>query len=328
LVSDPVELPIRVPSVIARFGDALVLTSERGLFVGMSTWPPQLVELDERALYVARTPTGRWLVYGRIGSTWRLRWYDKLGRAPASEQPEPVPERDFSPFAAHLDDTMRRIELAHEQRIESVHACGEQALVVPRHVGLEERRHPYVERDGAWHELTSLPPFTKTTEDLSARCCTAGVRTGDGTDLLLWDGRLFDGHTFAPRFEHKLDLSWYRSYEPVPSRDGVYACDGRELVELSSRGRCALLPGVQSSEVHRGPGDTLLVDSSRGLLWYSPAEDWVVEIPDELIGRRNKVVGVAPDGGLVVLAAGIISWRASRRATSEACRGDVRRTSR
>jgi hypothetical protein len=299
---------LSVPSLIAGVGGELVFTqTDRSAFVDARTWPPRVTARDFYAGHAARAPNGRWLVHGSpdpgIKTTWWLREYASLTAAmPEREEPEPVPERDLAVFAAGLEETSRRIELAHVQRIESLHVCGDAAIAVPRHVGFGERRHPYVRRRDGWREETALPPFTKT--EHPARCPTACTRLSDGTDVLIWDGQVFawDGETFARLFEHRLDLPWFQDREPVPARDGgLYSLDGKALVELRRDGEVrAHLPGVSLSGVVAGPRGTLIV-SAGGQELYDPADDSVAALPEELIGKRGEIVGFTDDGALVVL---------------------------
>jgi hypothetical protein len=303
MARDEVELPITIASEIARVDGAVGFTRDGSCFADLATWPPVITRRAEYALDAARGPTGTWLVYARVDKTWSLRWYASIAdTVPILDEKEPVPRRGFEPFTTDLDKTSKSIELAHVNRIESVHLCGELAVIVPRHVGLGELRHPYVKRDGRWRQEKKLPPFTKTTDKLSTRCATAGLRLGDGTDVLVWDGYVYasDGKKLSQRFEERLDLRWYYPYEPVASYSGLYACDGDALVELGPLGRQELLPGVKAASVHRGPDDTLLVATTGGeLLLVSPREKWKAIIPEELIGRRYNIVGATRDGGLV-----------------------------
>ena len=298
---------LAVPSLIASAAGELVFTqTERSAFVDARTWPPHVTARSYHTGDAARAPSGRWVVYGfDPGATvrWWLREYASLGAAAHErEEPEPVPERDFAQFAAALDETSRRIELAHVQRLESLHVCGEATIAVPRHVGFGERRHPYVRRRDGWREETALPPFTKS--EHSARCPTACTRLSDGTDVLIWDGHVFawDGETFARLFEHRLDLPWFQRWRPVPARDGgLFSLDGKALVELRRDGEVrAHLPGVSLSGVVAGPGGTLIV-SAGGPQLYDPADDSIAALPEELIGKRGEIVGFTDGGALVVL---------------------------
>jgi len=300
---------LAVPSLIAGVGGELVFTqTDRSAFVDARTWPPRVTARDFYAGHAARAPHGRWLVHGSpdpgIKTTWWLREYASLSAAMHErEEPEPVPERDLAVFAMALEETSRRIELAHVQRIESLHVCGDAAIAVPRHVGFGERRHPYVRRrDGSWREETALPPFSKT--EHPARCPTACTRLSDGTDVLIWDGQVFawDGETFARLFEHRLDLPWFQRWQPVPAHDGgLFSLDGKALVELRRDGEVrAHLPGVSLSGVVAGPRGTLIV-SARGQELYDPADDGIAALPEELIGKRGEIVGFTDDGALVVL---------------------------
>jgi hypothetical protein len=285
-----------VPSLVARAENGLVFTDRtRSTWVDLATWPPRLVERDGSTLDAALAPSGMWLAYVRERERWSLRWYASIGATePLRDEPEPVPARDFAPLVQGLDDVSRGIELAHDLRLESVHLHGERALVVPRHVGLGDRRFPYLEDAAGWRELAELPPFTKTSP--RDRCPTACLRLGDGRDVLVWNGHvLLDGAPFSP---HRLELAWYQDYTPVAFREhGLLACDARRVVELSADGLGTHLPGVAASSIQPGPGGTFVVETSSVPIWWSPGEDWACELA---IGRRTEVVGVAPDGGLVV----------------------------
>lgn len=299
---------LAVPSLIAGAGGELVFTqTDRSAFVDARTWPPRVTARDYYAGHAARAPSGRWLVHGSpdpgVKTTWWLREYASVTAAMHErEEPEPVPERDLAVFAAGLEETSRRIELAHVQRIESLHCCGDAAIAVPRHVGFGERRHPYVRRRDGWREETALPPFTKT--EHPARCPAACTRLSDGTDVLIWDGGVFawDGDAFVRLFEHRLALPWFQRWEPVPARDGgLFSLDGKALVELRRDGEVrAHLPGVSLSGVVAGPRGTLIA-SAGGPQLYDPADDSIAALPEELIGKRGEIVGFTDDGALVVL---------------------------
>ncbi len=302
-MTERVRIPLDVPSLIERTDGALVFTArDRAAYVDLATWPPRIIERDEYTLDAARGADATWLAYVKRDSAWTLRWYRDDDATPFRDEPEPVPQRDFGQFTHKLDATSASIEAAHRQRIESVHVCGGDAIVVPRHVGLGERRHPYVHRDGAWYEAVALPAFTKSVDDLRDRCCTAALRLGDGTDVLVWDGHVFayDGTTFAHRFEQRLALAWFRDYAPVAfGRDRLFVCSDHKLVELGPDGMRTHLPGVKASSVMRGPGHTLLVTTSTEPLLFSPGDDSVASIDPDLLGRHGDVIGASGDGVVV-----------------------------
>ncbi len=297
-MSDRVRIP-GVPSLIARAGSGLVFTDrERSTWVELATWPPRMIERDESTLDAACSPSGRWLAYVRHHDIWSLRWYAAIDAAsPERDEPEPVPARDFAPLLADLDDVSLHIELAHAMRLESVHCYGEHALVVPRHVGLGERRHPYLQRDQRWTEELQLPAFTKTTP--RDRCATACVRLGDGNDVLIWNGHVVRNDVaFSP---HRLALAWYHDYSPVAfGDDALLACDAQRIVELAADRVVAHLPDVAATSIQPGPGETFVVETSSVPIWWSPREDWACELVPDVLGRRCDVVGRAPDGGFVV----------------------------
>ena len=288
-----------VPSLVARAGNGLVFTDrERSTWLDLATWPPRLIERDESTLDAACSPSGTWLAYVRSHDLWSLRWYASIDAvAHEREEPEPVPARDFAPLVAELDDASRQIELAHTMRLESVHCHGERALVVPRHVGLGERHHPYLLRDQRWTEELGLPAFAKTNP--RDRCATACVRLGDGSDVLIWDGHAIrDDAAFSP---HRLALAWYHDHAPVAfGDDALVACDAQRVVELAADRVVAHLPDVAATSIQLGPGETFVVDTSSVPIWWSPREDWACELVPDVLGRRCDVVGRAPDGGLVV----------------------------
>jgi hypothetical protein len=297
-LSERVRIP-GVPSLVARAGTGLVFTDRgRTTWVDLATWPPRLIERDESTLDAALAPSGTWLAYVRRNERWSLRWYATIDATePLRDEPEPVPMRDFAPLLESMPDVDRGIELAHEMRLESVHLHGERALVVPRHVGLGDRRFPYIEDGAGWRELAELPPFAKTNP--RDRCPTACVRLGDGRDVVVWNGQMFVGG--APFSPHRLELAWYHEHAPLPfGEHALLACDARRIVELSGDKLAAHLPGVAASSIQPGPGNTFVVETSSVPIWWSPGEDWACELAPEIIGRRSDVVGVAPDGGLVV----------------------------
>jgi hypothetical protein len=292
-LSEHIRIP-GVPSLVARAGTGLVFTDRaRTTWVDLATWPPRLVERDESTLDAALAPSGTWLAYVRRNDRWSLRWYASIDAAePMRDEPEPVPLRDFAPLLASLPDIDRSIELAHEMRIESLHFHGERALVVPRHVGLGDRHFPYLEDGATWRELVDLPPFDKTNP--RDRCPTACLRLGDGNDVVVWNGHV-------PFSAHRLELAWYHAHAPLPFGDrALLACDARRVVELSADALVAHLPGVAATSIQRGASGTFVVETSSVPIWWSPGEDWACELVPDIIGRRSDVVGVAPDGGLVV----------------------------
>jgi hypothetical protein len=309
-VPDRAALGIPIASLIAHAGGELVFTSTNiSSFVDASIWPPRVVvHPGQYALHAARSASGRWLVHTSpdpgIKRTWSLRWFDRITAGEhASEEPEPVPLRDFTPFAAELEPSRRQGELVHIERIESLHVCGELPVVVPRYVGLGERRHPYVQRDGRWIEETSLPPFEKPLAELTSRCPTACVRLRDGTDVLVWNGHVFASrpHGFEKLYDLQLELRWYNRWELVAAAGGgLYSMHGDGLVELGPTGTRVHLPGVTVSGLHRGPGETLLVSSSEGELLYDPIAGAVAEL-DDVIGRRAAIAGVTAAGDLLLL---------------------------
>src|SRR5262249_31711871 len=116
---------------------------------------------------------------------------------------------------------------------------GERAVLVPRHVGLGERCFPWIERDGAWVEDRSVPPFTKSAEKSRDRCVARGVRLGDGSDVLLWNGWCLEPHRegFARTFEHRLDVPWWTTWEPAPvGPDGFFYLDANSRLFEARRG--------------------------------------------------------------------------------------------
>jgi len=132
-LSERVRIP-GVPSLVARADGALVFTDrERSIWVDLATWPPVLIERDEATIDAARSPSGAWLAYVRRGDGWLVRWYGATAMPdPSRETAEPLGELGESP------------------RFESVHVHGDRALVVPRDVGLGDRRHPYLEAAHGW----------------------------------------------------------------------------------------------------------------------------------------------------------------------------------
>jgi len=297
-VGERVRIP-GIPSLIARAGNGLVFTDRgRSTWVDLATWPPRIIERDESTLDAACSPSGRWLAYVRHNDLWSLRWYASIDAAlPEHDEPEPVPARDFAALLTDLDDVSLHIELAHAMRLESVHCHGERALVVPRHVGLGERRHPYLQRDQRWTEELELPAFGKTTA--RDRCATACVRLGDGSDLLIWDGHVVrDDAAFS---RHRLALAWYHDCAPVAfGDDALLACDAQRVVELAADRVVAHLPDVVATSIQPGPGDTFVVETGSVPIWWSPRDDWACELAPAVLGRRCDVVGRSPDGGLVV----------------------------
>ena len=249
---------------------------DRSIWVDLAIWPPVLIERDEATLAAARSPGDVWLAYVRRGDRLVLRWYDgALAGSPSREVAEPLGELGDAP------------------RFDSVHMHGERALIVPRNSG----QHPYLEVPHGWAELVKLPAFE--TNDPRERCASACVRLGDGRDALVWDGRVFVCDVeLSP---HRLALAWYHDYAPVAfGPSALLACDGGTLVELAADRVVPHLPGVAATGIRRGPGETFVVETHSVPIWWSPREDWACELPPEVLGRRSDVVGIAPDGGLVV----------------------------
>lgn len=296
-------------NLIARAHGEIGLTTHAGsIWVDAKVWPPQIVRRPEQTLAAARGPTGAWLAYVRSpGRPWRLRWYDALAtNVPAREAPEPAEIRDIARLGDLIDALAdaRAGELADATKLESVHLLGDRAVVVPRHVGLGEHRHPFIAGAAGerWREATELPPFAKTAAHHRDRCTCACLRLHDGSDVLVWDGHVFalDGDALVRRFAHRLALRWFDDHAPLPfGAAGLVACDRGQLVELGADGVVAHLPGVIARGVRRGPGETLVIATRSVPLLWSPDEDWVCELPPELLGRRGEVVGALPGGDLV-----------------------------
>ena len=270
------------------------------LFCDCARWKPHKTLVE--GLYVigaARSPSGRWLVYGsrdtQLPRSWILRTYDDPNAPPSSEEPEPF-AIDTAPILAALAGVDLRIESAQTHAIDAVAFFGEDPLVVPRHAGVGARRWPWMKRDGAWTELRELPEFTKAPTERD-RPFARTVRLGDGTDVLVWCGAGYEvrGGRFARTFEHALDLRWYVDAIVASGEDGFFCVGGDALLEVHRGAAPATrhLPGTSVYKLAPGPRATLLVEDGSGWMLYDPRRAALAPLPEEL--SRAHFVRAAGD---------------------------------
>jgi hypothetical protein len=287
--------------LVAESGGELVFSNaDASAFVDAKRWPPRVVvHRGQHVRYAARSDSGWWIVYTpRDPATWVLRTFPKISaEAHTSEEPEPVPARDLTPFYADLDEARRNAELANRARIEGLDVCYELVVVVPRHVGLGEQRRPYVRRGRNWAEDMSLPPLDKPLADV---CTTHPTRSGErdeGTWVMLWNDHLYVPlATFVELYPATVSSG---GYAPVSApNEGVFALQDTRLVEVHIDSVREHLPGMKIVRFVRGPGTTLVVETEAGSLLYDHVANEVAEL-GALVGD-SQIVGVTKAGALIL----------------------------
>jgi hypothetical protein len=323
----PFTLPIFLPHLAGRAGSELLLSASSGpsrtartMVLDVAEWPPRITEHAgyESTLDAARSPSGRWLLHVNLSleapRIYRLRTYARgADTHPAADDPTPFPMPHLGEVLAHMDEVSQRIESAHTYAIESLHFAGERALLVPRHVGLGDYRYPWIERDGGWVEERGVPPFTKSAAKSSERCVVRGVRLGDGSDVLLWDGWSFEvgERGLARTFEHRIEAPWWHHWEPVPAgSDGFFYLDTNcRLGEIRRGGAPPRkhVPEMPIDAMGPGPNGTVLLQpTAGGVLLYDPGDASLAEVPADMLPpdkHRDFVAWCEP--GLLVACQGL-----------------------
>jgi len=276
-----VRLKCSYPSLVGARGDELVLLDGQGpatLIVDAASWPPKITTLaGVYTLQAARDAAGAWALHSYQGApkSWSLRWVPPGASAPTDTEPVPFALPDLGELASRMEPVKLRGELAHAYAIDRMLSFEDGVMLVPRWVGVGERRRPWSNTGGAWHEEGGLPEFS-TNEELK-RPEVRALRLADGADVVLWDGGVFERRWggLARWPEAPIDAPWYLSWQPVPrGEDGFfYLTSGGRLVELR-RGAGSPrehLPRLSFSGLWPGPGGAVLLKTSRDVLVYDPA---------------------------------------------------------
>jgi hypothetical protein len=333
-------VPLECPSNTVLSDSAWLFTSTYAdggastVVLDLEEWPPTLAkhELPEYTLCAASGPRGELLVFASPHANpprkWLLRRYARAtDPKPSHEEAPPFALPELSAMLAALNDTDRYIESGQTHPVDALCFVGEHAVLVPRHVGIASF-HPWLADKGSWKELTELPRFVKSVDDVRGRPGVASVRLGDGADVLVWNRHAFEwnGRSFVRSFEHEVPLDWTDDSPLVPSGSAGFFClasGGLLEVRRGSEPPRKHLEGMYVSALRPGPNGTLLVDRSDGWALYDPAGDTLADLSELTAGARDVVWS---RGGYLIVARGTFGaelHRVSRAALDGAVKSTV-----
>lgn len=292
--------------VIGRHGGELVLsTGAHSVFVDVSAWPARVVNRNFAVRFAARQVEGgdldgSWRVYASTDpdlKTWTVKVFPALLDDEQSEDPDPLPVRDFSALLEALDEAAKDRERESWHRIESLALCGPFPVVVPRYCGLGQQRLPWVQRNGVWSEDASLPPLDKPLAEADSAHPAHAAVLDTGPGILLWQGRfyLMAAAGFVDYCAAELPIDTQQP--PIPAKGGgMFALRGTQLVEVHIDTVREHLVGVTVHRVLAGPDDMLIVETAEGPLLYDVAKSELAELAS-VVGDFE--IATAVNGDLV-----------------------------